>query len=307
MALSVQATVHLSSSFLGTNLPHDLHGSKVDSVCCLRNQRTTKSYSVKSSLLRRECGASRYKAVVAKAFPGLEAYGDSMASVSPYASQAAPPRSAEADVMGLLLRQRIIFLGSQMDDYVADAIVSQLLLLDAQDGNQDIRLFINSPGGSMSSAMAIFDAIQLCRADVSTIAFGLAASTAAVVLAGGTKGKRFAMPNARIMMHQPLGGASGQAIDVEIQAKEIMHHKENITRILSTITGRPHQQVLKDIDRDRYMSPMEAAEYGMIDGVIDADTVLEKQPVPPKVLSRREEFQDVRKFLTPNIPDSEIV
>jgi len=221
-------------------------------------------------------------------------------------------RSAEADVMGLMLRQRIVFLGSQMDDFVADAIISQLLLLDAVDPKKDIRLFVNCPGGSISAAMGIFDAIQMCRADVSTICFGFAASTAAVVLAAGTRGKRLAMPNSRIMMHQPLGGASGQAIDVEIQAKEVMYHKSNITRILSEITGRSYEQVEKDIDRDRYMSPVEAMEYGIIDGVIDQDAIIAINELPvvsERVTPRKENLaamEDPRKFLTPEIPDDEI-
>lgn len=233
---------------------------------------------------------------------------------TPLASQTASPgmRSAEADVMGLMLKQRIVFLGHQMDDFVADAIVSQLLLLDAVDPNKEIRLFVNCPGGSISAAMAIFDAIQLCRADVSTICFGLAASTAAIVLAGGTPGKRLAMPNSRIMMHQPLGGASGQAIDVEIQAKEVMYHKSNVTRILSEITGRAPEQVEKDIDRDRYMSPIEAMEYGIIDGVIDKDAIISINgllEVSDRVKPRKENLaalEDPRKFLTPEIPDDEI-
>lgn len=215
-------------------------------------------------------------------------------------------RSTEADVMSLLLRQRIVFLGSQMDDYVADAIVSQLLLLDAQDPNKEIRLFVNCAGGSISAAMAIYDAIQLCRAEVSTIAFGISASTATVVLAGGSKGRRLAMPNARIMMHQPLGGASGQAIDVEIQAKEIMYHKKNITSILAQITNKSYEQVEKDIDRDRYMSPVEAMEYGIIDGVIDKDTVIPLLPVPERVKSKPGLLTADRSFLIPIIPDDEI-
>ena len=147
--------------------------------------------------------------------------------------------------------------------------------------------------------MAVYDAIQLCRADVSTIAFGIAASTVAIVLAGGTKGKRFAMPNARIMLHQPLGGASGQAIDVEIQAKEAMHHRKNVTRIISEITGRAFEQVEKDIDRDRYMSPAEAMEYGILDGVIDKDMII---PLHPKRYCKAEAIKmpGKRKSLFPN-------
>ncbi|KAL3741401.1 hypothetical protein ACJRO7_016956 [Eucalyptus globulus] len=218
-------------------------------------------------------------------------------------------RGAEADAMGLLLRERIVFLGSGIDDFVADAIISQLLLLDAQDHTKDIRLFVNSPGGSLSATMAIYDVVQLVRADVSTVALGISASTASIILGGGTKGKRLAMPNTRIMIHQPLGGASGQAIDVEIQAKEVMHNKSNVTRIISSFTGRPFEQVEKDIDRDRYMSPIEAVEYGIIDGVIDRDSIIPLMPVPERVkstLNYEEISKDPRKFLTPDIPDDEI-
>ncbi|XP_002981945.2 ATP-dependent Clp protease proteolytic subunit 4, chloroplastic [Selaginella moellendorffii] len=236
-------------------------------------------------------------------------HGDTSGAV---ASTAAPPgqKSAEADVMGLLLRQRTVFLGHQLDDFVADAIISQLLLLDAMDSKKEIRMFINCPGGSVSAAMGIYDAIQLCRAEVSTIAFGLAASTASVILAGGTKGKRFAMPNTRIMVHQPMGGASGQAIDVEIQAKEIMFHKNNFTRILAEITGKPFEQVEKDIDRDRYMSAVEAMEYGLIDGVIDQENIIPVPAMPEKKIERRRDIKDAEadpmKFLKPQIPDDEI-
>ncbi|EPS66371.1 hypothetical protein M569_08408, partial [Genlisea aurea] len=229
---------------------------------------------------------------------------------APPQTPATAMRGAEADAMGLLLRERIVFLGNNIDDFVADAIISQLLLLDAQDSTKDIRLFINSPGGSLSATMAIFDVVQLVRADVSTVALGLSASTASIILGGGTKGKRFSMPNTRIMIHQPLGGASGQAIDVEIQAREVMHNKKNVTRIISGFSGRTYQQVEKDIDRDRYMSPIEAVEYGIIDAVIDGDSIIPLEPVPPRVKSSRFNYQEIskdpRKFFTPDIPDEEI-
>ncbi|KAK3182871.1 hypothetical protein Dsin_030157 [Dipteronia sinensis] len=230
-------------------------------------------------------------------------------SSSPPQNPATAMRAAEADPMGLLLKERIVFLGNNIDDFVADAVISQLLLLDAQDPTKDIRLFINSPGGSLSATMAIYDVLQLVRADVSTVALGIAASTASIILGGGTKGKRLAMPNARIMIHQPLGGASGQAIDVEIQAKEIMHNKNNVTRIISGFTGRPFEQVVKEIDRDRYMSPMEAVEYGIIDGVIDRDSIIPLVPLPERVKSNfdyNEVSKDPRKFMTPDVPDDEI-
>ncbi|XP_042394281.1 ATP-dependent Clp protease proteolytic subunit 4, chloroplastic-like [Zingiber officinale] len=222
---------------------------------------------------------------------------------------ASATRGAESDVMGLLLRERIVFLGTSIDDFVADAIISQLLLLDAVDPTKDIRLFINSSGGSLSATMAIYDVVQLVRADVSTVALGISASTASIILGGGTKGKRFAMPNTRIMIHQPLGGASGKAIEVEVQAKEIMHSKDNVIKIISGFTGRTIEQVKKDIDRDRYMSPIEGVEYGIIDGVIDRDSIIPLAPVPEKVKSRfdyEEMYKDPEKFLTPEIPDDEI-
>ncbi|KAJ6426871.1 hypothetical protein OIU84_022459 [Salix udensis] len=218
-------------------------------------------------------------------------------------------RGAETDAMGLLLRERIVFLGNSIDDFVADAIISQLLLLDAQDPTKDIRLFINCPGGSLSATMAIYDVVQLVRADVSTVALGIAASTASIILGGGTKGKRLAMPNTRVMIHQPLGGASGQAIDVEIQAREIMHNKNNIIRIVAGFTGRTIEQVQKDIDRDRYMSPIEAVEYGIIDGVIDRDSIIPLAPVPERVtptLNYEDMRKDPMKFLNPDVPDDEI-
>ena len=229
-----------------------------------------------------------------------------------------------------------------MDDFTADAVVSQLLYLDAQDPTkvglscvfccharvtahacsacaistrsesgaclprvrgalcgadspflsyrrpfsldapQDIKLFINSPGGSVTAGMGIYDAMQMCRCDVSTVCFGLAASMGAFLLAAGAKGKRMSMPNARIMIHQPLGGASGQAVDIEIQAREIMYHKGNLNRLLAYHTGRPVEQVDEDTDRDRYMSPLEAKQYGLIDVVIGGDDAGLKVDSDPK-------------------------
>ncbi|GAB2273265.1 ATP-dependent Clp protease proteolytic subunit 4 [Dionaea muscipula] len=241
---------------------------------------------------------------------GFDKYGQLGGTVraSPQTQQNAL-RGAESDVMGLLLRERIVFLGSGIDDFVADAVMSQLLLLDAQDPNKDIRLFINSPGGSLSAAMAIFDVVQHVRADVSTVAFGAAVSTAAILLGGGKKGKRLAMPNSRIMIHQPLGGVSGQVADVEVQAREVMNNKKNVIRIISEFSGRSIQQVEKDIDRDRYMSPVEGVEYGIIDGIIDRDSIIPLVPVPERVkpkFTTAELVKDPRKFLVPDIPDDEI-
>ncbi|KAG9453003.1 hypothetical protein H6P81_005907 [Aristolochia fimbriata] len=233
---------------------------------------------------------------------GLGSEDGSYSSFYPSCSAPQTPatavRGAESDVMGLLLRERIVFLGSSIDDFVADAIISQLLLLDALDPTKDIRLFINSPGGSLSATMAIHDVVQLVRADVSTVALGIAASTSSIILGSGTKGKRLAMPNTRIMVHQPMGGASGQALDVEIQAKEVMHNKQNVIRIISSFTGRSLEQVEKDIDRDRYLSPIEAVEYGIIDGVIDRDSIIPLMPVPEKHVDKA--LSDTMKDLLPN-------
>jgi len=175
------------------------------------------------------------------------------------------------DPFGLLLRQRVIFLGGEVNDFGADALISQLLLLDSQAPDKDIKLFINSPGGSVTAGMGIYDAMQMCRCDIQTYCFGLAASMGAFLLGAGAKGKRYSMPNARIMIHQPLGGASGQAVDIEIQAKEIMYHKANLNGIMAGYTGQPIEKIEEDTDRDRYMSPLEAKRYGIIDHVIGGD------------------------------------
>lgn len=180
------------------------------------------------------------------------------------------------DPFGLLLKQRIVFLGGEVNDFSADAVVSQLLLLDAQDPTKDIKLFINSPGGSVTAGMGIYDAMQMCRADVSTYCFGLAASMGAFLLGAGAKGKRYSMPNARIMIHQPLGGASGQAVDIEIQAREIMFHKANLNRIMAEYTLQPIEKIEEDTDRDRYMSPLEALEYNIIDSIIGGEQAVFK-------------------------------
>ncbi|KAH7651015.1 Endopeptidase Clp protein [Dioscorea alata] len=169
----------------------------------------------------------------------------------------------------MLLRQRIVFLGSQVDTDTADFIISQLLFLDAEDQKKDIKLFINSPGGSVTAGMGIYDAMKFCKADVSTVCFGLAASMGAFLLASGTKGKRFCMPNARVMIHQPLGTAGGKTTDMGLQIREMMYHKVKMNKILSRITGKPEQQIEIDTDRDNFMNPWQAKEYGLVDEVID--------------------------------------
>ena len=179
------------------------------------------------------------------------------------------------DIFSRLLRERIIFLGTQIDDMVANLIVAQLLLLDSENPEKDIMLYINSPGGSVTAGLAIFDTMQHIRADVSTICLGQAASMGAFLLAAGTPGKRMALPHSRVLIHQPLGGAQGQATDIEIQANEIIRIKKSLNSILASNTGQPLKKIEKDTDRDYIMTPEEALEYGMIDKVV---TVAPQEP-----------------------------
>jgi ATP-dependent Clp protease protease subunit len=172
------------------------------------------------------------------------------------------------DIYSRLLRERIIFLGTPVDDQVADSIVAQLLFLDAEDPEKDIQLYINSPGGSVYAGLAIYDTMQQIRPDVATICFGLAASMGAFLLTAGAHGKRMALPSSRIMIHQPLGGAQGQAVEIEIQAREILYIKERLNTMLAEHTGRPFDQIAADTERDFFMSAQEAQEYGLIDRVI---------------------------------------
>ncbi|MGB3207371.1 MAG: ATP-dependent Clp endopeptidase proteolytic subunit ClpP [Crinalium sp.] len=173
------------------------------------------------------------------------------------------------DIYSRLLRERIIFMGTPVDDTVADSLVAQLLFLESEDPEKDIQLYINSPGGSVTAGMAIYDTMQQIRPDVVTICFGLAASMGAFLLSGGAKGKRMALPSSRIMIHQPLGGAQGQAVDIEIQAKEILYHKRVLNELLAEHTGQPIDKITADTERDFFMSSAEAKDYGLIDQVID--------------------------------------
>lgn len=175
------------------------------------------------------------------------------------------------DIYSRLLRERIVFLGSGVDDTLADSIVAQLLYLDAEDPEKDVQLYINSPGGSITAGMAIYDTMQQVRPDVVTICFGLAASMGAFLLSGGAKGKRMALPSSRIMIHQPLGGAQGQAVDIEIQAREILYLKQRLNELLAGHTGQPLERIAEDTERDFFMSAAEAADYGLIDTVISRD------------------------------------
>lgn len=174
------------------------------------------------------------------------------------------------DIYSRLLRERIIFLGTPVDDAMADSIVAQLLYLDADDPEKDIQIYINSPGGSVTAGMAIFDTMRQVRPDVVTICFGLAASMGAFLLSAGTPGKRMSLTNSRIMIHQPLGGAQGQAVDIEIQAKEILYHKKTLNTLLAEHTGQSFEKIEEDTERDFFMSAHEAKEYGLIDTVIDS-------------------------------------
>jgi len=175
------------------------------------------------------------------------------------------------DIYSRLLRERIVFLGTPINDMVADSIVAQLLFLDAEDPERDVQLYVNSPGGSVTAGMAIYDTMKQIRPDVVTICFGIAASMGAFLLSGGTKGKRLSLPSARIMIHQPLGGAQGQAVDIEIQAREILYHKRKLNELLALHTGQPMERIEDDTERDFYMSAEEAKAYGLVDEVISRE------------------------------------
>src|SRR5690554_4175554 len=172
------------------------------------------------------------------------------------------------DIYSRLLKDRIIFIGGPIDDYIANLVIAQLLFLESEDPDKDIHLYINSPGGVVYSGLAIYDTMQYIRPDVSTICVGMAASMAALLLTAGTKGKRYALPYSRIMIHQPLGGAQGQASQIEIQAREILQLKNIGNEILQRHTGQPLERIEQDTDRDFYMSAQDAVDYGLIDGVL---------------------------------------
>jgi len=172
------------------------------------------------------------------------------------------------DIYSRLLKERIIFLGSPIDDHIANLIIAQLLFLAAEDANKDIFLYINSPGGSITAGMAILDTMNYVKPKMATICLGMAASMAAILLASGAKGKRQALPNSRIMIHQPLGGVEGQASDIEIHAREIIRLKERTNQILAELTGQPLEKVIRDTDRNYFMSSAEALKYGIVDEIL---------------------------------------
>ncbi|MED1917546.1 ATP-dependent Clp endopeptidase proteolytic subunit ClpP [Bacillus thuringiensis] len=180
------------------------------------------------------------------------------------------------DIYSRLLKDRIIFLGTPINDTVANIVVAQLLFLQAEDPEKDIHLYINSPGGSITAGMAIYDTMHFIKPDVSTICIGMAASMGAFLLAAGAKGKRFALPNSEVMIHQPLGGAQGQASDIEIAAKRILKMRDHLNTILAERTGQPLERIQKDTDRDNFLSAAEAVEYGLIDKVITSESSSKK-------------------------------
>ena len=189
-------------------------------------------------------------------------------SLVPYVIEQTSRGERSYDIYSRLLKERIIFLGEEVNDVSASVIVAQLLFLEADDPDKDIQLYINSPGGSVTAGLAIYDTMQYIKCDVSTVCIGMAASMGAFLLAGGAKGKRFALPNAEIMIHQPLGGTQGQATEIEIAAKHILRTKEKLNRMLAENTGKDYETICADTERDNWKSAEEACEYGLIDKVI---------------------------------------
>ncbi|KAA1282009.1 MAG: ATP-dependent Clp endopeptidase proteolytic subunit ClpP [SAR202 cluster bacterium] len=193
-------------------------------------------------------------------------------NIIPYVVERDPRGERTYDIYSLLLKERIVFLGTGINDQVANAIIAQLLFLDREDPERDINLYINSPGGVITAGLAIYDTMQLIRPDVSTICVGMAASMGTVLLCGGADGKRYALPNSTIHMHQALGGAQGQASDIEIAAREIIRMQDKIRNIISEHTGQSYEKIARDTDRDFYMSSEQAQEYGLIDVVMASPT-----------------------------------
>ena len=189
-------------------------------------------------------------------------------SLVPYVIEQTSRGERSYDIYSRLLKDRIIFLGEEVTDVSANIVIAQMLFLEAEDPSKDIHLYINSPGGSVSAGFAIYDTMQYIKCDVSTVCIGMAASMGAFLLSGGAKGKRFALPNAEIMIHQPSGGSQGQATEIEIAAKHILKTKEKLNRMLSENTGKPYETIAADTERDNWMSAEEACAYGLIDSVI---------------------------------------
>ena len=189
-------------------------------------------------------------------------------SLVPYVVEQTSRGERNYDIYSRLLKDRIIFLGEEVNETTASLVVAQLLFLESEDPNKDIQLYINSPGGMLTAGMAIYDTMQYIKCDVSTICIGLAASMGAFLLAGGTKGKRYALPNAEVMIHQPSGGAKGQATEIQIAAENILKTKKKLNEILAANTGRSYEEIARDTERDNYMTAQEAKEYGLIDEIL---------------------------------------
>ena len=200
-----------------------------------------------------------------------------MSSLVPYVIEQTSKGERSYDIYSRLLKDRIIFLGDEVNDDTSSIVVAQLLFLEAEDPEKDIHLYINSPGGSVTAGMAIYDTIHYIKSDVSTGCIGMAASMGAFLLAGGAKGKRYILPNAEVMIHQPSGGAKGQATEIEIAAKNIIRTKEKLNRILAENTGKSYEQMCIDTDRDNWMSAQEAVEYGLVDSVIESHDTGDKK------------------------------
>ncbi|MBS0015996.1 MAG: ATP-dependent Clp endopeptidase proteolytic subunit ClpP [Arthrospira sp. SH-MAG29] len=232
-----------------------------------------------SEYSRDSIGSSRNSHIISGSQPVT--INSSAAGVIPMVVEQSGMGERAFDLYSRLLRDRIIFLGTPIDDEVANAVSAQMLFLESEDPEKDIQLYINSPGGSVTAGMGIYDTMQQIRPDVVTICYGLAASMGAFLLASGTAGKRMSLPSSRIMVHQPLGGAQGQAIDIEIQAKEILYHKHTLNTLLAQHTGQPIERINADTERDFFMSAAEAQEYGLIDKVI----LKENLPVPGESVS----------------------
>ena len=213
---------------------------------------------------------SEKKHLIQSSINPLDVFNNSRSAVPTVVEQSGRGERA-FDIYSRLLRERIIFLGTGINDQVSDSLVAQLLFLEAEDPDKDIQIYINSPGGSITAGLAIYDTMQQISPDVVTICFGVAASMGAFLLSGGAKGKRLALPNSRIMIHQPLGGAQGQAVEIEIQAKEILFLKKTLNSLLAEHTGQSLEKINEDTERDYFLSPAEAVEYGLIDKVIKND------------------------------------
>ena len=198
-------------------------------------------------------------------------------SLVPYVIEQTSRGERSYDIYSRLLKERIIFLGEEVNETTASLVVAQLLFLEAEDPEKDINLYINSPGGSVTAGLAIYDTMRFIKCDVSTICIGMAASMGAFLLAGGTKGKRMALPNAEIMIHQPLGGAQGQATEIELAAKHILQTKEKLNRMLAENTGKDYEVIAADTERDNWKSAQEALEYGLIDKVITSHALSEEK------------------------------